>query len=119
MRHVFLIAILLAAPCGLQATTPEDGPSPAAQLTLDDLRTFTDVFNQLRTNFVFEVDDHTLLVAAIEGMVSRLDPYSAFLRITSYNVCYTKLLRIYRSLRLDCRPANKLKTSSVTTRALC
>jgi len=79
MKHGILIAILLAAPCGLQATTPEESPSPAAQLTLDDLRTFTDVFNQLRTNFVFEVDDHTLLVAAIEGMVSRLDPYSAFL----------------------------------------
>ena len=49
------------------------------QLTLDDLRTFTDVFSQVRTHFVEEVDDHTLLVAAIEGMLASLDPFSEFL----------------------------------------
>ena len=63
---------------GLEAAQQEQGKM-AAQLTLEDLRTFTDVFNQLRRNSFMEVDDHTLLVAAIEGMVSSLDPWSAFL----------------------------------------
>lgn len=71
-----VLITLLGIPVAL---AQEDGPSKETQLTLDDLRTFTDVFNQLRTNFVIEVDDHTLLNAAIQGMVSRLDPYSAFL----------------------------------------
>ena len=65
----------------------EDGASEAgeplrgqsAQLTLDDLRTFTDVFNQARKNYVEEVDDKTLLDAAIRGMLTELDPHSSYL----------------------------------------
>lgn len=53
--------------------------SGAAQLTLADLRSFTDVFSQIRRNYVVEVDDKTLLNAAIKGMLSELDPHSAYL----------------------------------------
>lgn len=70
---------LLHAVCPAHAAAENESLPPDTQLTLEDLRTFTDVFNQLRTNFVDEVDDHTLLVAAIDGMISRLDPWSAFL----------------------------------------
>ena len=52
----------------------EEPPASKSQLTLDDLRTFTDVFNQVRNNFVEETDDHTLLNAAIRGMLSELGP---------------------------------------------
>lgn len=55
------------------------GPGQAAQLTLDDLRTFTDIFNQARKNYVEEVDDKTLLDAAIRGMLKELDPHSSYL----------------------------------------
>jgi carboxyl-terminal processing protease len=51
----------------------------SAQLNLDDLRTFTDVFNQVRRNYVEDVDDRRLLEAAIDGMLSDLDPHSAYL----------------------------------------
>ncbi len=61
--------------------SPEPGP---AQLTLDDLRTFADVFNQVRRNYVEEVDDKTLLSAAIDGMLSRLDPHSDYLPAQQY-----------------------------------
>jgi len=54
------------------------GPSGPA-LTLDDLRTFTDVFSQIRNNYVEPVDDKVLLNAAINGMLSELDPHSAYL----------------------------------------
>ena len=55
-----------------------------AQLSLDDLRTFTDVFNQVRNNFVEETDDHTLLNAAIRGMLSELDPHSAYMEADEF-----------------------------------
>jgi carboxyl-terminal processing protease len=58
--------------------------SGGAQLTLDDLRTFTDVFNQIRRNYVEEVDDKTLLDAAINGMLSELDPHSSYLPADNY-----------------------------------
>lgn len=55
-----------------------------AQLTLDDLRTFTEVFNQIRNNFVDESDDHALLNAAIRGMLSELDPHSSYMEADEY-----------------------------------
>ena len=44
-----LLASLLASGAALAA---EDTSATQTQLTLDDLRTFTDVFNQIRNNFV-------------------------------------------------------------------
>lgn len=54
-------------------------PERPAQLTLDDLRTFTDVFEQIRRNYIDEIDDATLLDAAIHGMVGATDGYSSFI----------------------------------------
>ena len=39
------------------------------QLPLDELRTFADVYNQIRTGYVEEIDDSTLLEYAIQGML--------------------------------------------------
>ncbi len=61
-----------------QAEESEKSP-PAAGLSLDDLRTFTDVFTQIRSNYVEPVDDKRLLNAAISGMLSDLDPHSAYM----------------------------------------
>ena len=57
----------------------DESASSQAQLSLDDLRTFTDVFSQVRKNFVEETDDSTLLNAAIRGMLSELDPHSSYM----------------------------------------
>lgn len=61
------------------AATEEQAAEPGAQLSLDDMRTFTDVFNLVRKNFVEETDDHTLINAAIRGMLSELDPHSSYM----------------------------------------
>ncbi len=73
-----LILAMLLAPAIASAADVTD-PQPQAQLSLDDLRTFTDVFNQVRKNFVEETDDHELLNAAIRGLLSELDPHSSFM----------------------------------------
>jgi carboxyl-terminal processing protease len=86
MRKLFLITPLLLAMTSVavcqenpgEAVQTEPG-SGKTQLTLDDLRTFTDVFSQIRRNYVMEVDDRTLLHAAINGMLSELDPHSSYL----------------------------------------
>ena len=49
-------------------------PTSSSSLNLDDLRTFTDVFNQVRRNYVEEVDDKQLMEAAITGMLSSWAP---------------------------------------------
>ncbi|MFC1740548.1 S41 family peptidase [Pseudomonadota bacterium] len=84
---LILLAIVAMSPA---QAAPDDGASTQtadqsqAQLTLDDLRTFTDVFNQARNNYVEEVDDKTLLDAAIRGMLLELDPHSSYLPAKQY-----------------------------------
>ncbi|MCA9203600.1 MAG: S41 family peptidase [Planctomycetales bacterium] len=43
------------------------------------LRLFADTFAQIRGNYVKEVSDRELMEAAIQGMMSKLDPYSDFI----------------------------------------
>ncbi|MCB1675305.1 MAG: S41 family peptidase [Halioglobus sp.] len=52
---------------------------PQGLLPLDDLRTFADVYNQIRIGYVEEIDDSTLLQYAIQGMLMSLDPHSVYL----------------------------------------
>jgi carboxyl-terminal processing protease len=42
----------------------------------EDLQLFSQVFNQIRVNHPDSLDAHTLLMSAIEGMVSAADPHS-------------------------------------------
>ena len=65
-------AILLSLPA--QATIEERG-----ELPLDELRTFADVYNQIRVGYVEDIDDSTLLEYAIQGMLMGLDPHSVYL----------------------------------------
>lgn len=48
-------------------------------IPLNELRAFADVFNQIRVNYVEEIDDKTLLQSAIRGMLADLDPHSSYL----------------------------------------
>ena len=52
---------------------------PEKQLPLDDLRKFTEVFERIKRGYVEEVSDRKLLNKAIKGMLSGLDPHSAYL----------------------------------------
>jgi carboxyl-terminal processing protease len=49
-------------------------------LPIEELETFADVFHQIRENYVEDIDDRSLLMLAIEGMLNGLDPHSRFLQ---------------------------------------
>jgi len=51
----------------------------ATTLPLDDLRTFSEVFGKVKQDYVEDVEDTKLLEGAIRGMLSSLDPHSAYL----------------------------------------
>ncbi len=80
---LYVCSLLLCSPAAMAQNLPPPDDQQAATvssaLNLDDLRTFTDVFNQVRKNYVEEVDDKQLMEAAITGMLSELDPHSAYL----------------------------------------
>jgi len=74
------IALLLC--CSPLASAAEQSTSDTpdnAQLPLNELRIFTDVFNQIRLSYVEPIDDKTLLENAVKGMLTGLDPHSAYL----------------------------------------
>ena len=51
----------------------------ASPLPLEDLRAFTEVFGRVKSDYVESVEDKDLLEHAIKGMLSGLDPHSAYL----------------------------------------
>ncbi|MDF3933577.1 S41 family peptidase [Pseudomonas citronellolis] len=86
MSHRFRL-ITLALLLGVGAAQAADAPSAApatasgkeAPLPLDELRTFAEVLDRVKAAYVEPVDDKTLLENAIKGMLSNLDPHSAYL----------------------------------------
>lgn len=72
------LAVLLGS--GLRAAEE----STPARLPLDELQLFAQVFEQIRSSYVEEIDDKTLLENAIVGLLAELDPHSAFLREESF-----------------------------------
>ena len=53
-------------------------------LPLNELRNFSDIFARIKTDYVEDVDDKTLLENAIRGMLSGLDPHSTYLNPDEY-----------------------------------
>ncbi|MCE8023966.1 MULTISPECIES: S41 family peptidase [Halomonadaceae] len=68
-----LLMLALAAPPALAQSSPVD------ELPLEDIQTFAEVFERIKRAYVEEVDDSTLLRNAMRGMLSELDPHSAYL----------------------------------------
>ncbi|MGQ7816830.1 S41 family peptidase [Metapseudomonas furukawaii] len=77
------LALLGGASQSLAAEDPANLPattvSGKAPLPLDELRTFAEVLDRIKSAYVEPVDDKTLLENAIKGMLSNLDPHSAYL----------------------------------------
>lgn len=54
-------------------------PPENARMPLEELRHFTQAFDQIRQAYVEEIDDKELLEMAISGLLSSLDPHSVYL----------------------------------------
>lgn len=67
------------------AELPAEAQQAAGKLPLQELRNFTEIFERIRSAYVEEVDDKTLLEYAINGMLTSLDPHSAYLQPEAFN----------------------------------
>jgi carboxyl-terminal processing protease len=80
LRNIGLIAVGafagVAVSLGISAYAFRDARGP---IPLEEIRQFTDVFGAVKANYVEPVDDRRLIREAISGMLSGLDPHSAFL----------------------------------------
>mgnify|MGYP001056435880 CR=1 FL=1 len=67
----------LAAPLLAQEASPET-------TTYEQLDLFGDIFERIRSAYVEEVDDEALIRAAINGMLTSLDPHSSYMTPDAY-----------------------------------
>ena len=82
MRYTTLLrSITLSATTALalSGATSLAASESQGRLPLEELRTFADVYNQIREGYVEEIDDSTLLEYAIQGMLMGLDPHSVYM----------------------------------------
>ena len=75
---VGLAGVLAGAAMTLNLSAIADKEAETA-LPVEELRAFTDVFARIKSDYVEPVDDKKLIASAINGMVSGLDPHSAYL----------------------------------------
>jgi len=71
------MGVLLGAALTLNySANAEREPEP---LPLEDLRAFSEIFGKIKSDYVEPVEDKKLITEAINGMLSGLDPHSAYL----------------------------------------
>ena len=84
-----LIALFMFANFSYAAAPAEKKKSASSAnneglLPLDELRNFTRAYDHVRTSYVDEVSDSKMLEYAIKGLISELDPHSAYLDKEAY-----------------------------------
>lgn len=86
--------MMIAAVCGTLAggviTTKIAGPLIAQDATknasvYEQLDLFGDIFERIRAQYVEEVDSKALIEAAINGMLTSLDPHSSYLDVKAFD----------------------------------
>ena len=80
----FVIAGLAGTVAGIIATTQIAGPLLAQEVeskasVYEQLDLFGDIFERIRAQYVEEVESKELIEAAIDGMLTSLDPHSSYL----------------------------------------
>ena len=90
MRKVIPLLLGVVLGAGLVTLTtqtrifPESAAFAAASDTYRNLNLFGDVFEKIRTDYVERPDEEKLVEAAINGMLSSLDPHSSYMDAKSF-----------------------------------
>lgn len=84
IRSITLVILGAVVGGSLTLTSHVMGARSANELPLEQMRTFTDVFSRIKSDYVEEVSDEELLEYAIRGMLNGLDPHSAYLNTEEF-----------------------------------
>ena len=84
-----MMAGVVGTLAGVLLTTQVAGPMLAQETTKDSsvyeqLDLFGDIFNRIRAQYVEPVDNKKLIEAAINGMLTSLDPHSSYLSAADF-----------------------------------
>jgi carboxyl-terminal processing protease len=79
LRTIGLIAVGAVAGVLISLNFQAIADLKRGPLPIEELRAFTEVFGAIKTNYVEPVEDKKLITEAINGMLTGLDPHSAYL----------------------------------------
>ncbi|OGA18504.1 MAG: peptidase S41 [Betaproteobacteria bacterium RIFCSPLOWO2_12_FULL_63_13] len=74
-----LIGVIAGVMLSLNFSAVAQREGARSPLPMDELRAFADVFGAIKSGYVEPVEDKKLITGAINGMLSDLDPHSAYL----------------------------------------
>src|SRR3974390_2444088 len=76
--------VFVLAPQGSAADKPQTDQQQSSSETYRQLDLFGEVFERVRADYVEEVSDQQLIEAAINGMLSALDPHSSYMNAKNF-----------------------------------
>jgi carboxyl-terminal processing protease len=76
---LLLVGVLAGALLTLNFSAVAQREAARFPLPVDELRAFAEVFGAIKSNYVEPVEDKKLITEAISGMLTGLDPHSAYL----------------------------------------
>ncbi len=81
---VLVLGIFVGISASITGNVFATKDSESVGLPLDQLRNFSDIFSRIKSDYVEDVEDKTLLENAIKGMLTGLDPHSTYLNPDEY-----------------------------------
>jgi carboxyl-terminal processing protease len=79
LKQFSLIGIGIVFGAALTLNYPAIAEREPEALPIEDLRAFSEIFGKIKSDYVEPVEDKKLITEAINGMLSGLDPHSAYL----------------------------------------
>lgn len=76
---LIVVGILIGVAISLNFSAVAQRDSRALSLPIEELRAFTEVFGRVKSDYVDPIEDRKLITGAINGMLTGLDPHSAYL----------------------------------------
>jgi len=76
---LLIVGVLIGVAVSLNFSAEAQKGATTAPLPIEELRAFTEVFGRVKSDYVEPVDDKKLITEAINGMLTGLDPHSAYL----------------------------------------
>jgi carboxyl-terminal processing protease len=90
-KNIFILSLgimlgVFMGICGSVFAEKDEAPltTGVEAIPYEDLRTFTEIFGRIKKDYVEPVSDKKLLEDAVKGMLSGLDPHSAYLDPEEY-----------------------------------
>ena len=100
-RNLVLAGAAAAALTGGALAYARESVAPAMSESLHMLQLFGDVLDIVKANYVVKVDDKKLIEAALDGMLTSLDPHSNYLNQSEFKELREQTTGTYGGLGLE------------------